>query len=114
MSTGRKSKRRALRRDGFKPTSAWDVSDENPLALANQLRALKREVHAGFELVTNKLLTSIERMADKFDDLVDKFDNEIARRAAYEARTDQRLTDAEARLAALEKAKRRKPAKKRK
>lgn len=55
----------------FKPVAPHDVNDENPLMVANHLRALQREVRAGFELLGNKLLVTMERMdarQDAFDD----------------------------------------------
>lgn len=87
--------------DDFKPSAAFDVSDENGAMLANHMRALQREVHSGFEMITQKLLTAIDRLNQKLDDLVD-WKNEVTR---WQADTDRRL-------AALEKAKRRKTARK--
>ena len=68
----------------FKPVTAADVTDEK--LVAGQLRALKREVHAGFELLGNKLLVVLERMNNRQD------------------ATDDRLTVLERRVNALEAA----------
>lgn len=82
--------------DKFDPmpmaTRREQVSDENPAVLANHMRALQREVHAGFEMITQKLLTAIERLTNRFDDMSSR----IADLERWQSRTD-------ARLAALEK-----------
>jgi hypothetical protein len=71
------------------------------MMLAGHLRALQREMRSGFELITNKLLTAIERLNNRLDVLVDR-----------QSISDRRIDDHERRLAALEtKAMRRKPAK---
>lgn len=47
-----------------------DVEDGR--LVAGNLRALQREVRHGFDLVTNKLMTSLERIESKLDDLADR------------------------------------------
>lgn len=89
--------------DEFKPLDAYDVSDENPAMIANHMRALQREVRAGFEMVTQKLLTAIERLNNRYDITDDRV-----------TALERRATDAERRLDAIEKLKRRKTARKRK
>lgn len=88
--------------DEFKPVTAFDVSDENPAMIANHMRALQREVRAGFEMVTQKLLTAIERLNNRYDITDDRV-----------TALERRATDAERRLEALEK-KRRTAARKKK
>lgn len=78
----------------YKPVTAADVSDDNPRMIANHLRSLQSEMRSGFELITSKLLTAIERLNNRFDDVLD------------------RVSNLERRVAALEKSKRRKAGKK--
>lgn len=92
-----------------RPITAFDVSDENPAVLANHMRAIQREMHAGFELLAQKLLTSFERINEKLDDIID-WKNEVTR---WQASATSRMADLErwqsqtdARLASLERKKR--------
>jgi len=65
----------------FKPVAAHDVNDDNPAMVANHLRSLQREVRAGFELLGNKLLVTMERMdarQDAFDDQLTMLQRRIA------------------------------------
>lgn len=50
--------------DEFKPVTAFDVSDENPLAVAGQMRALQREVRDGFESI-GRALTALARIEER-------------------------------------------------
>lgn len=78
--------------------TASDVSDDNPRMIAGQLRALQRDVNAGFESIA-QALKAFERIESRLDVIIDR-QNE----------TDRRIRDHERRLAALET--RRKPRKK--
>jgi hypothetical protein len=49
--------------DKFKPVDEYELRDDNPKVLAEQMRALQREVRDGFQLVTdalNRLTKTIE------------------------------------------------------
>lgn len=50
--------------DEFKPVTAFDVSDENPAAVAGGLRALQREVREGFEAI-GRALTALSRIEER-------------------------------------------------
>lgn len=45
---------------------AFDVSDENPEVIANHLKALAREVRAGFEMLTEEI-KNLRRTIDQRD-----------------------------------------------
>lgn len=77
----------------YVPVTAADVADENPIAIANHLRALQREVRSGFELITNRLETMMDRFAERQDDHAFR----IAQLESDSSRTDQRLAALEAR-----------------
>jgi hypothetical protein len=51
----------------FKASTVADNAEDNPRVIANQLRALQREMRAGFELLGNKLLVTMERMDQRQD-----------------------------------------------
>jgi hypothetical protein len=48
----------------YQPVTAFDVSDENPSAVANQLRALQREVRDGFDSI-GRALTALSRIEER-------------------------------------------------
>lgn len=77
--------------DGFKPVTADDVTDEK--LVAGQLRELQREVRSGFELITTRLETMMDRFAERQEDHAHRIDQLERDRA----RTDQRLAALEAR-----------------
>lgn len=70
-----------------------DVADDHAPAIANQLRALQREVRSGFELITTRLETMMDRFAERQEDHAHRIDQLERDRA----RTDQRLAALEAR-----------------
>lgn len=78
--------------DGFTPVAADELTDEK--LVAGQLRALQREVRDGFELVTNKLLTNLERLNDRIDDVMSR----LSSLERYRVELDARLDSIEARL----------------
>ena len=86
----------------WQPVTPADVTDDK--LVSGQLRALQREVRSGFELITQKVLTAVERLTEKVDDIKAEMADtkaEVAALKREQARTHERL-------AALEK-KRRKP-----
>lgn len=85
---------------------AADLTDENPRVLANHMRAIQREMHSGFELLAQKLLTAINRVNEKLDDLID-WKREVTR---WQAETDERLAALERQPLPTAKVRRRKPA----
>jgi hypothetical protein len=57
--------------DDFEPVTSFDVSDENPVAVANQLRALQREVRDGFDSM-GRALTVLVRIEEKLIVIIDR------------------------------------------
>lgn len=53
-------------RDGYKPVTADDVTDEK--LVPGEMRALQREVRAGFQLLESRLTTIMDRFAARQDD----------------------------------------------
>lgn len=53
----------------FKPSTAADAAEDNPRVIANQLRALQRDVKAGFERMDVRFETIIEKILVVVDDL---------------------------------------------
>ncbi len=95
--------------DGFTPATGADVADDNPRMIAGELRALKRDVNAGFELMTQKVLTRLDRFDQKLDVVIDRQNvferrlDDVERRVAAQSRevanfhrwqsqSDERLT----------------------
>lgn len=81
-----------LEGDGFTPATGADVAEDNPRMIAGELRALKRDVNAGFELMTQKVLTRLDRFDQKLDVVIDRQNH-----------LERRLDDVERRLSALER-----------
>lgn len=56
----------------FSPVTAFDLSDENPIFLSNLIRALTREMRAGFEMLREEIRTDRkqrEALIDRVDEL---------------------------------------------
>jgi hypothetical protein len=68
-----------------RPVTGADVTDER--LVVGQLRALQREVHSGFEILTKRLEVMMERFAARQDDHETRIDQLERDRT----RTDQRL-----------------------
>lgn len=79
------------------PITRDDVAEDNPRMIAGQLRALQRDVNAGFESVA-QALKAFERIDAKLDVIIDR--QNVAERRLDAIEREQSRTDA--RLIALE------------
>lgn len=83
MSGARIPKARAVRgcrAVGRRRVTADDVADDNPRMIANHLRALKREMHSGFESISESL-KAFAAINAKLDVMIDR-QNVIEHRVA--------------------------------
>jgi hypothetical protein len=71
--------------DDRKIVDAWDVSDENPLAVANQLRALQRDVRDGFDGI-GRALQALTRIEERLHVVIDRQNHADTRMDAMERR----------------------------
>lgn len=88
---------------GHRRVTAEDVTDG--ALVAGQLRALKTEVHSGFELLTSKLMTGIEKLGQKLDDLGDR----VGQLEREQGAIDRRVAALEAHMSKRRKAREKSP-----
>jgi Mg-chelatase subunit ChlI len=84
-------------RDLYKVVSAFDVSDDNPAALARRLHAIQRDMHAGFDSI-GQALQALTRIEERLHVVIDRQNHSDIR----QDRADQRMDALDKRLAALE------------
>lgn len=63
----------------FAPGDSFDVSDENPIFLSNLLRALQREMRAGFEMLREEMRHD-HRIRETNEDRITDLEQRVAAR----------------------------------
>lgn len=80
------SERKRIGDDPFIAATPDDVADGK--LVAGHLRALERKVDSGFALITNKLLTKLDRLEEKIDEHGDALKDITARMSRLESDRD--------------------------